>query len=82
MSSSHPTPKKWKPNTPRPLCRQAGKERGGSPKGNCPGVRGPTGEGREFSQPLHTAEPSSGTAACLSFNYILRVLQTKAANSL
>lgn len=32
MSSSHPTPKKWKQDTPRLLRRQAGKERGGSPK--------------------------------------------------
>lgn len=63
MSSSHPTPKKWKPNTPHLLSRPAGKSKGGPPKATAP--RAPVGEGREFGQHLHTVEPPSGTAACV-----------------
>lgn len=80
MSSSHPTPKKWKPDTPHLLWRQTGKERGGRGV-TAPQCIGHVGEKEVHLVPAHGPCPSPGTADCLpgSFNYVLQGLQTKAA---
>lgn len=56
MSPSQPTPKTWKSDT-HLLWRQAGKEQGGSPKGNCSKVHQPKlGKEEEFTGCLQAAK--------------------------